>query len=69
MFYTEDITSRINLSNADRKEIKKEIYGIHLPYFDKYISNLEQNGFKLIFGEDMSQFLDRFYKRKNKKIQ
>ena len=48
-FYTEDITSRINLSDADRKEIKKEIYGIHLPYFDKYISNLEQNGFKLIF--------------------
>ena len=53
-FYTEDITSRINLSDADRKEIKKEIYGIHLPYFDNYISNLEQNGFKLIFSEDMS---------------
>ena len=67
LFYTEDITSRINLSNADRKEIKKEIYGIHLPYFDKYISNLEQNGFKLIFGEDMSSSWTDFTKERIKK--
>ena len=66
-FYTEDITSRINLSDADRKEIKKEIYGIHLPYFDKYISNLEQNGFKLIFGEDMSSSWTDFTKERIKK--
>jgi len=66
-FYTEDITSRINLSNADRKEIKKEIYGIHLPYFDKYISNLEQNGFKLIFSEDMSRSWTDFTKERIKK--
>ena len=67
LFYTEDISSRINLSNADRKEIKKEIYGIHLPYFDKYISNLEQNGFKLIFGEDMSSSWTDFTKERIKK--
>ena len=67
LFYTEDITSRINLSNADRKEIKKEIYGIHLPYFDKYISNLEQNGFKLIFSEDMSSSWTDFTKERIKK--
>ena len=66
-FYTEDITSRINLSNADRKEIKKEIYGIHLPYFDNYISNLEQNGFKLIFSEDMSSSWTDFTKERIKK--
>jgi len=66
-FYTEDITSRINLSDADRKEIKKEIYGIHLPYFDKYISNLEQNGFKLIFSEDMSSSWADFTKERIKK--
>jgi len=66
-FYAEDITSRINLSNADRKEIKKEIYGIHLPYFDKYISNLEQNGFKLIFSEDMSSSWADFTKERIKK--
>ena len=66
-FYTEDITSRINLSDADRKEIKKEIYGIHLPYFDKYISNLEQNGFKLIFSEDMSSSWTDFTKERIKK--
>jgi len=66
-FYTEDITSRINLSNADRKEIKKEIYGIHLPYFDKYISNLKQNGFKLIFSEDMSSSWTDFTKERIKK--
>ncbi len=66
-FYTEDITSRINLSDTDRKEIKKEIYGIHLPYFDKYISNLEQNGFKLIFSEDMSSSWTDFTKERIKK--
>ena len=66
-FYTEDITSRINLSDADRKEIKKEIYGIHLPYFDNYISNLEQNGFKLIFSEDMSSSWTDFTKERIKK--
>jgi len=66
-FYTEDITSRINLSDADRKEIKKEIYGIHLPYFDNYISNLEQNGFKLIFSEDMSSSWADFTKERIKK--
>ena len=66
-FYTEDITSRINLSNADRKKIKKEIYGIHLPYFDNYISNLEQNGFKLIFSEDMSSSWTDFTKERIKK--
>jgi len=66
-FYAEDITSRINLSNADRKEIKKEIYGIHLPYFDKYISNLKQNGFKLIFIEDMSSSWTDFTKERIKK--
>jgi len=66
-FYTEDITSRINLSDAERKEIKKEIYGIHLPYFDKYISNLEQNGFKLIFSEDMSSSWTDFTKARIKK--
>jgi len=66
-FYTEDITSRINLSDADLKEIKKEIYGIHLPYFDKYISNLEQNGFKLIFSEDMSISWTDFTKERIKK--
>ena len=66
-FYTEDITSRINLSDADRKEIMKEIYGIHLPYFDKYISNLEQNGFKLIFSEDMSSSWTDFTKERIKK--
>lgn len=66
-FYTEDITSRINLSDADRKEIKKEIYGIHLPYFDNYISNLEQNGFKLIFSEDMSNSWTDFTKERIKK--
>ena len=66
-FYTEDITSRINLSNTDRKVIKKEIYGIHLPHFDKYISNLEQNGFKLIFSEDMSSSWTDFTKERIKK--
>jgi len=66
-FYTEDITSRINLSDADRKEIKKEIYGIHLPYFDNYISNLKQNGFKLIFSEDMSSSWTDFTKERIKK--
>jgi len=66
-FYSEDITSRINLSDADLKEIKKEIYGIHLPYFDKYISNLEQNGFKLIFSEDMSSSWADFTKERIKK--
>ena len=66
-FYTEDITSRINLTDADRKEIKKEIYGIHLAYFDKYISNLEQNGFKLIFSEDMSSSWTDFTKERIKK--
>jgi len=66
-FYTEDITSRINLSGSDRKEIKKEIYGIHLPYFDNYISNLEQNGFKLIFSEDMSSSWTDFTKERIKK--
>ena len=66
-FYTEDITSRINLSDADRKEIKKEIYGIHLPYFDNYISNLEQNGFELIFSEDMSSSWADFTKERIKK--
>ncbi len=66
-FYTEDITSRINLGDADRKEIKKEIYGIHLPYFDNYISNLEQNGFKLIFSEDMSSSWTDFTKERIKK--
>ena len=66
-FYTEDITSRINLSDADLKEIKKEIYGIHLPYFDNYISNLEQNGFKLIFSEDMSSSWTDFTKERIKK--
>ena len=66
-FYTEDITSRINLSDADRKKIKKEIYGIHLPYFDNYISNLEQNGFKLIFSEDMSSSWTDFTKERIKK--
>ena len=66
-FYAEDITSRINLSDADRKEIKKEIYGIHLPYFDNYISNLEQNGFKLIFSEDMSSSWTDFTKERIKK--
>jgi len=66
-FYTEDITIRINLSDADRKEIKKEIYGIHLPYFDNYISNLEQNGFKLIFSEDMSSSWTDFTKERIKK--
>jgi len=66
-FYTEDITSRINLSDTDRKEIKKEIYGIHLPYFDNYISNLEQNGFKLIFSEDMSSSWADFTKERIKK--
>ena len=66
-FYTEDITSRINLSDADLKEIKKEIYGIHLPYFDNYISNLEQNGFKLIFSEDMSRSWTDFTKERMQK--
>jgi len=66
-FYTEDITSRINLSDADLKAIKKEIYGIHLPYFDNYISNLEQNGFKLIFSEDMSSSWADFTKERIKK--
>ena len=66
-FYTEDITSRINLSDDELKEIEKEIYGKHLPYFDKYISNLEQNGFKLISSEDMSNSWTEFTKERIKK--
>ena len=65
-FYTEDITSRINLNKADLKEIEKEIYGKHLPYFDKYISNLEHNGFELIFSEDMSSSWTDFTKERIK---
>ena len=65
-FYTEDITSRINLNEADLKEIEKEIYGKHLPYFDKYISNLEHNGFELIFSEDMSSSWTDFTKERIK---
>ena len=59
-FYTEDITSRVNLSPFELKEIEREIYGKHLPYFDKYISNLKQNGFELIFSEDMSSSWSKF---------
>ena len=66
-FYTEDITSRINLNKADLKDIEKEIYGKHLPYFDKYISNLEHNGFELIFSEDMSSSWTDFTKERIKK--
>ena len=65
-FYTEDITSRINLNEADLKDIEKEIYGKHLPYFDKYISNLEHNGFELIFSEDMSSSWTDFTKERIK---
>ena len=65
-FYTEDITSRINLNEADLKEIEKEIYGKHLPHFDKYISNLEHHGFELIFSEDMSSSWTDFTKERIK---
>jgi len=65
-FYTEDITSRINLNEAELKEIEKEIYGKHLPYFDKYISNLEHHGFELIFSEDMSSSWTDFTKERIK---
>ena len=65
-FYTEDITSRINLNKADLKEIEKEIYGKHLPHFDKYISNLEHHGFELIFSEDMSSSWTDFTKERIK---
>ena len=65
-FYTEDITSRINLNKADLKEIEKEIYGKHLPHFDKYISNLEHLGFELIFSEDMSSSWTDFTKERIK---
>jgi len=61
-FYTEDITSRIELSDDEIKEIEKEIYGKHLPYFDKYISNLEKSGFQLIYSEDMSSSWTEFTK-------
>ena len=63
-FYTEDITSRIELSDDEIKEIEKEIYGKHLPNFDKYISNLEKNGFKLIYSEDMSSSWTEFTKER-----
>ena len=63
-FYTEDITSRIKLSDDEIKEIEKEIYGKHLPNFDKYISNLEKNGFKLIYREDMSSSWTEFTKER-----
>jgi len=63
-FYTEDITSRIKLSDDEIKEIEKEIYGKHLPNFDKYISNLEKNGFKLIYSEDMSSSWTEFTKER-----
>jgi cyclopropane fatty-acyl-phospholipid synthase-like methyltransferase len=61
-FYTEDITSRIELSDDEIKEIEKEIYGKHLPYFDQYISNLEESGFQLIYSEDMSSSWTEFTK-------
>ena len=48
------------------KEIEKEIYGKHLPYFDKYISNLEHNGFELVFSEDMSNSWTDFTKERIK---
>ena len=60
--YTEDITSRKKLSDDEIKEIEKEIYGKHLPYFDKYISNLEKSGFQLIYSEDMSSSWTEFTK-------
>ena len=63
-FYTEDITSRIKLSDDEINEIEKEIYGKHLPNFDKYISNLEKNGFKLIYSEDMSSSWAEFTKER-----
>ena len=63
-FYTEDITSRIKLSDDEIKEIEKEIYGKHLPNFDKYISNLEKSGFKLIYSEDMSSSWTEFTKER-----
>ena len=63
-FYTEDITSRIKLSDDEIKEIEKEIYGKHLPNFDKYISNLEKSGFKLIYSEDMSSSWAEFTKER-----
>jgi len=63
-FYTEDITSRIKLSDDEINEIEKEIYGKHLPNFDKYISNLEKNGFKLIYSEDMSSSWTEFTKER-----
>ncbi|MDA8981563.1 hypothetical protein N9H18_02970, partial [Candidatus Thioglobus sp.] len=50
------------LSDDEIKEIEKEIYGKHLPYFDKYISNLEKSGFQLIYSEDMSSSWTEFTK-------
>ena len=61
-FYTEDITSRQKLSSEELLEISKEIYGKHLPYFDKYKSNLEQAGFKLVSCDDMSKSWTKFTK-------
>ena len=65
-FYTEDITSRVDLSDAELKDIEKEIYGKHLPSFDKYISNLEHNGFSVISSEDMSNSWTEFTKTRIK---
>jgi len=65
-FYTEDITSRVNLSDDELKDIEKEIYGKHLPSFDKYISNLEHNGFSLTSSEDMSNSWTQFTKNRIK---
>ena len=75
-FFAEDIIAQKKLNKFDLSTLSKELYANYLPSYNKYLKDLENAGFKIIYHKNMSKnwaiFVKKrknlYYKNKNKNL-
>ena len=63
-FFTEDLISEKKLSVNNLSELSTDLYTNYLTTYEKYLDDLENNGFKIIYHKNMTQKWANFVKKR-----
>jgi len=63
-FFTEDLISEKKLSINNLSELSTDLYANYLTTYEKYLDDLENNGFKVVYHKNMTQKWANFIKNR-----
>ena len=65
-FFAEDLILQKRLNKKELSNLSIDLYANYLPTYEKYLNDLEEQGFKIIFHSNMTDIWSKFVKKRKR---